>query len=140
MLGDWQRLAQEMPPDTPILFRYDGNKPMELGECFCGRCIFLRFFRVTTSEILVARLAVIVPPTGSIVLGNTYSIACASRLPSTKNYLANHRNTVSSAVTNVFEWGWIEGGGSKPPPYCVVLGIGGKDARDTFGKTAAEGY
>jgi hypothetical protein len=34
VLGDWQRLAQEMPPDTPILFRYDGNKPME-NEEYC---------------------------------------------------------------------------------------------------------
>ena len=34
VLGDWQRLAQEMPPDTPVLFRYDGNKPME-NEEYC---------------------------------------------------------------------------------------------------------
>lgn len=32
MLGEWQRLAQEMPPDTPILFRYDGRQPMENGR------------------------------------------------------------------------------------------------------------
>lgn len=33
-LGDWQRLAQEMPPDTPVIFRYDGKQPMET-EDYC---------------------------------------------------------------------------------------------------------
>ena len=34
VLGDWQRLAQEMPPDTPVIFRYDGKQPME-NEDYC---------------------------------------------------------------------------------------------------------
>lgn len=34
VLGEWQRLAQELPPDTPIIFRYDGEHPME-NEDFC---------------------------------------------------------------------------------------------------------
>jgi len=34
VLGDWQRLAQEMPPDTPVIFRYDGERPME-NEDYC---------------------------------------------------------------------------------------------------------
>ena len=34
MLGDWQRLAQEMPPDTPVIFRYDGQGSME-NEDYC---------------------------------------------------------------------------------------------------------
>ena len=33
-LGDWQRLAQEMPPETPVIFRYDGRQPMET-EDYC---------------------------------------------------------------------------------------------------------
>ena len=33
-LGDWQRLAQEMPPETPVIFRYEGQKPMET-EDYC---------------------------------------------------------------------------------------------------------
>ena len=34
LLGEWQRLAQEMPPDTPVIFRYDGKQPME-NEDYC---------------------------------------------------------------------------------------------------------
>ena len=34
VLGDWQRLAQEMPPDTPVIFRYDGQGSME-NEDYC---------------------------------------------------------------------------------------------------------
>ncbi len=34
VLGDWQRLAQEMPPDTPVIFRYNGRGPMET-EDYC---------------------------------------------------------------------------------------------------------
>ena len=33
-LGDWQRLAQEMPPDTPVIFRYDGQQIMR-NEDYC---------------------------------------------------------------------------------------------------------
>ena len=33
-LGDWQRLAQEMPPDTPVIFRYDGQQTMR-NEDYC---------------------------------------------------------------------------------------------------------
>ena len=36
VLGDWQRLAQEMPPQTPVIFRYDGQKPMETEDNFYG--------------------------------------------------------------------------------------------------------
>ena len=32
VLGDWQRLAQEIPQDTPVIFRYDGKKPMFVSE------------------------------------------------------------------------------------------------------------
>jgi len=32
VLGDWQRLAQEMPPETPVIFRYEGQRPMETVE------------------------------------------------------------------------------------------------------------
>ena len=32
VLGDWQRLAQEIPPETPVIFRYDGRRPMESEE------------------------------------------------------------------------------------------------------------
>ena len=28
VLGDWQRLAQDIPPETPVIFRYDGQRPM----------------------------------------------------------------------------------------------------------------
>lgn len=34
VLGDWQRLAQEVPPDTPVIFRYDGRRAMET-EDYC---------------------------------------------------------------------------------------------------------
>ena len=34
VLGDWQRLAQDLPPDTPVIFRYDGKRPMET-EDYC---------------------------------------------------------------------------------------------------------
>ena len=34
VLADWQSLAQEMPPQTPVIFRYDGQKPMET-EDYC---------------------------------------------------------------------------------------------------------
>ena len=34
VLGDWQRLAQEMPPDTPVIFRYNGRHTMET-EDYC---------------------------------------------------------------------------------------------------------
>ena len=34
VLGDWQRLAQEIPQDTPVIFRYDGKKPMDT-EDYC---------------------------------------------------------------------------------------------------------
>ena len=34
VLGEWQRLAQELPPDTPIIFRYDGERSMH-NEDFC---------------------------------------------------------------------------------------------------------
>ncbi len=34
VLGDWQRLAQEMPSELPVIFRYDGQKPMET-EDYC---------------------------------------------------------------------------------------------------------
>jgi len=34
VLGDWQRLAQEMPPETPVVFRYDGQRPMD-NEDYC---------------------------------------------------------------------------------------------------------
>ena len=34
VLGEWQRLAQEIPPNTPVIFRYDGRRPMET-EDYC---------------------------------------------------------------------------------------------------------
>ena len=34
VLGDWQRLARELPSELPVIFRYDGKKPME-SEDYC---------------------------------------------------------------------------------------------------------
>lgn len=32
VLGDWQRLAEEMAPETPVIFRNDGSQPLEPEE------------------------------------------------------------------------------------------------------------
>ena len=44
VLGDWQRLAQDLPPDTPVIFRYDGQGSMEEGDYCDG-------LRVTPSQM-----------------------------------------------------------------------------------------
>ena len=74
------------------------------------------------------------------MLRNTSSIPSAFRSPPTKNYLTDLPNTILSAIANVLELDWCKCGGSKPPPYGFGLRFGGKNARDTFGKAAAEGY
>lgn len=40
VLGDWQRLARELPPETPVIFRYDGKKPMETEEYCDGLRVY----------------------------------------------------------------------------------------------------
>ena len=40
VLGDWQRLARELPSETPVIFRYDGKKPMETEEYCDGLRVY----------------------------------------------------------------------------------------------------